>query len=399
MVRVLSVVPMPYVSGLQNMVLGFCNKFSGDIEQHFLLTRWSDGAFAKRLDEMAISYSYSWLGFFSRSLEPENLKMTLHGFSKVPRLYYDYAHLVKTFNPDLIYMANYHELLLLWPMLHLLCRPVVCHMADPAPSQPFYQSVARMYDPLVTRYVAISQSVRERLVALGIDQSKIELLHPGIDLTQMLYRRPRTTLFTRRQNWPKDVVIIGMSGQMIMEKGHEDLIDAARLICAEIPQAHIVIGGKPVQPLFSELQARVQTYRIEDRVAFVGWQPDISDFCAAIDIAVMPSRQEEGFGLVAAEALATGVPVVATRSGGLLDIIQHGVNGLLVEKGQPIQLANALRLLVQSPDLRRHMGRCGRQRVEETFDIGKQVQRLEQTLQQVGALHKYGRRFIADVPK
>jgi glycosyltransferase involved in cell wall biosynthesis len=371
---------MPYISGLQNMILDFFGGFSDLIEPHFLLTHWSNGDFARRLDKLGIPYSHSWLGFFSRSLQLEHVRMTLHCASKLLTLYTDYLRLVRTFNPDIIYMANYHELLLLWPVLKLTRLPIVCHMADPAPAWPFYKACATLYDPLVTRYVAISTSVRERMIALGIATSKITLLHPGIELSQIPLRRPRTDLFTMRYGWPSDAVIIGITGQMLAAKGHEDLIEAARLICAEEPRARFVVGGKLEGRFYQSLNERITAHNITERVVFTGWQPNVSDFFAGIDIAAVPSRQEEGFGLVAIEAMATGVPVVATESGGLHDIVQHENNGLFVGKAQARQLAGALLLLIRSPELRGRLGAQSRRTVEEAFDLRKQVQLLERYL-------------------
>ncbi len=362
------------------MVLDFFGGFSDHIEPHFLLTHWSNGDFAKRLDHLGISYSYSWLGFFSRSLQPEHIRMTLNCTSKIPTLYMNYLHLVRAFNPDVIYMANYHELLLLWPTLRLTGRPIVCHMADPAPAKPFYRACAALYDQVVTRYIAISESVRERMIALGIAPSKIVMIHPGVDLSDLPQRRPRTDLFTMRYGWPTDAVIIGVTGQMLAAKGHEDLIEAARLICAEEPHAYIVIGGKTEGHFYQSLQERIAAYNFPDRVVFTGWQPSVSDFFAGIDIAVVPSRQEEGFGLVAIEALATGVPVVASDIGGLRDIVCHEGNGLLLRKAQPTQLAGALLLLIRSPELRDKLGNQGRRTVEAAFDLHKQGQLLERQL-------------------
>jgi glycosyltransferase involved in cell wall biosynthesis len=380
MLRVLSIVPMPYVSGLQNMILDFFGHVSPAIRSHFLLTRWSDGAFARRLDELDIAYSYSWLGFFSRSLRPQHLVMTLDGLSRLPILYFDYVRILRRFQPDLIYTANYHELLLLWPLFRLFRKPIVCHMADPAPAAPFYRRCADFYDQVVTRYIVISRSVGRRLAQLGIATEKMTLLHPGLDLTEQPMVRPRTELFIDKFHWPADSIIVGITGQMMPAKGHEDLLEAFHQL-QKMPSLRCVIGGKPVEPFYSRLQARIHELGLQERVAFSGWLAKVNDFFAGIDILVVPSRQEEGFGLVATEAMATGVPVVATRSGGLLDIVQDGRSGMLVDRQQPAQLANAIRLLAATPELRLAMGQSGRQRVVQAFDLGKQTASFEQILQ------------------
>src|SRR5205807_10523400 len=108
MLRVLAIVPCPTVFGLQIMTLRFFERLSGKIKSHFLVTRWTDGQFARRLDQLAIPYTYSWLGMFSRKLDRENFKMTLGCLTKLPRLYRDFLSLVRWFQPDVIYAGNYH---------------------------------------------------------------------------------------------------------------------------------------------------------------------------------------------------------------------------------------------------------------------------------------------------
>src|ERR1700682_799717 len=144
MLRVLAVVPSPCCFGLQNVTLSFFSRLSKQLTPLFLLTRWTDGEFARRLDELSIPHDSTWFGMFSRKLDWYNLKMTLHCASKLPRMYYDYVRTVRSFKPDLLYTANYHELLLLLPLLKVMDVPVVCHLHDPPPSAPFYRALFRV---------------------------------------------------------------------------------------------------------------------------------------------------------------------------------------------------------------------------------------------------------------
>jgi hypothetical protein len=100
MLKVLAIVPCPQVAGLQIMTLRFFERLSGKMHSHFVLTRWSDGEFSRRLDELSIPYTYSWLGMFSRKLDRRNLEMTISCVGKLPRLYWDFLSLVRSYKPN-----------------------------------------------------------------------------------------------------------------------------------------------------------------------------------------------------------------------------------------------------------------------------------------------------------
>ena len=98
MLKVLAIVPSGACFGLQNVTLSFFSHVSNQLKPIFLLTRWTDGEFAKSLDELHIPYEYSWMGMFSRKLDWNNLRMSLHCGSKLPRLYFDYLRLIDLSN-------------------------------------------------------------------------------------------------------------------------------------------------------------------------------------------------------------------------------------------------------------------------------------------------------------
>ncbi|MCC6356830.1 MAG: glycosyltransferase, partial [Verrucomicrobiae bacterium] len=162
--RVLAVVPTPYVFGLQVVTLDFFSRLREWADCHFLITRWNDGDFPRRLEAMSIPHTTSWLGMFSRKLDPENLRMTLECAYRAPQLYGCFWRLVREFRPDVIYTANNHELILLYPMLRLMRIPVVWHMHDPPPNIPFQRASFRVWRQPVTRFVTIAEDVRDRLV-------------------------------------------------------------------------------------------------------------------------------------------------------------------------------------------------------------------------------------------
>jgi glycosyltransferase involved in cell wall biosynthesis len=385
---VLAIIPSGYVYGLQNITLSLFERLSSRTESHFLITRWSDGEFARKLDSAAIPYTYSWLGMFSRRMDWRNLKMTIHCASKLPKLYYDFLRVLRTYRPDVIYAANYHELILLLPLLFFLKAPVVCHMHDPPPSSPFYKASFRLWGQVVNHFIAISRSVQTRMERLGVQSNRVSLLHNGIDLTQFECVEKRSDVFTLRYGWPSESVIVGMTGQMTTKKGHLDLLRAAQIVCRELSLVRFVIGGKELQPYYGQLKDYIKKNDLVERIALSGWQADVREFFAGIDVFAFPSRHEEGFGLVAGEAMATGLPVVTTPSGGAVEIVDDGKTGIVVPKESPPELARAICFLARSPATRELMGKEGRRRIELHFDVLEQARGLETILTKIAA--RYG---------
>jgi glycosyltransferase involved in cell wall biosynthesis len=119
---------------------------------------------------------------------------------------------------------------------------------------------------------------------------------------------------------------------------------------------------------------------LETRVRFSGWLPTPQEFFVAVDVLVLASRHDEGFGLVVAEAMERGVAVVATRSGGATEIVEDGSSGFLIEKKAPEEMAGRLLELAADDALRVRFAQAGRRRVEVNFNLEQQVKLFEEEL-------------------
>ncbi|HYI66728.1 MAG TPA: glycosyltransferase family 4 protein [Candidatus Limnocylindrales bacterium] len=183
--------------------------------------------------------------------------------------------------------------------------------------------------------------------------------------------------------------LVGMVGYMyptksrafreIGVKGHEVLIDAAALLVARLDDVHFVLVGDEFVgdgSYRAELEGRVKRLGLEGHVSFLGHRHDIARLTRAFDILVVPSMSESA-SYAAMQALLLERPVVGSRVGGIPDTVQHGETGMLVEPGSPQALAEGIAELLKSPSIREAMGRLGRRRVLERFDITKTVDDLE----------------------
>jgi glycosyltransferase involved in cell wall biosynthesis len=164
-----------------------------------------------------------------------------------------------------------------------------------------------------------------------------------------------------------------MVGRVNAWKGQDLLMDALDLLIleGEGPFTVTFVGGPPPgQPEWmTQLRERIEVSPLREVTTIVEFTSDISDYYARADLAVVPSREPEPFGRVAIEAMAASLPVVAAAHGGLNEIVDHKKTGFLVTPNDPRALADGLRSLLRSTDLRRQMGIAGRQRQLNMFSL------------------------------
>lgn len=175
-----------------------------------------------------------------------------------------------------------------------------------------------------------------------------------------------------RQAWetPDRPILIGLVGRLDSGKGQDALIEAAKFLYDEgVHNFRVVLVGEDTlnargtELILREMVAR---WKLEDVVIFAGFRSDVPEVMASFDICVMASVAET-FGRVIIEGMASGVPVVATGLGGVRDIVDHGVNGLVISKKDSRELADALRILIQNKDLRTQLAEAGLQKARTVY--------------------------------
>lgn len=164
--------------------------------------------------------------------------------------------------------------------------------------------------------------------------------------------------------------ILGTASRLVPLKGIVYLIRTMALLRAEFPDLRLEIAGSG--PERAALEEEIGGLGLADRVRFLGWQADLERVLAGWDVFVQPSLKE-GFPLAALEAMASGLPVVATSVGGLPELVENGRTGWLVPPADPGALADRLRKLLLNADERRAMGAAGRRRVRERFSVEQMV--------------------------
>jgi glycosyltransferase involved in cell wall biosynthesis len=212
--------------------------------------------------------------------------------------------------------------------------------------------------------LAVSKQVRDYLISKeGCSSERVEILTNAIDV-RAFTGRDSVKPTTRNPQAP----VIGAVGRLHPQKGYDTLLEAAEIVLKESPAARFkVVGGGE---LLQALSDKAERLGISEAVDFLGQrQPaEIPDVLAGFDVFVQASNWE-AFGIAIVEAMACGLPVVATEVEGVLDILDDGVNGFLVPPRDPKALAQRILSLLHDPELRRRIGGQARRKAESHFDI------------------------------
>jgi len=223
-----------------------------------------------------------------------------------------------------------------------------------------------------TALVAVSPQVRDDLVSLGVaPRESFAVVRLGIALEERVPARVDEGAAMRRLlGIGPERFTVGWVGRMTGVKRTDDVLLAlARLRERGVDACLCMVGDGPDR---DHVEHRARALGIARHCLFLGYQDDVSAFFAAFDAFVLPSANE-GTPVVAIEALAAQRPVVATRVGGVPDVVRDGVDGFLVEPGDVDALASALERLAGDPDLRARMGAAGRERVLPRYAVGRLV--------------------------
>jgi glycosyltransferase involved in cell wall biosynthesis len=230
--------------------------------------------------------------------------------------------------------------------------------------------------------IAVSQHTADHIVCEeGAPPDRVEVVLNGIDFSRLELSDPARRVPLRREWSVDDAYIVLVPGRLHPEKGHSYFFQALPLIRRQLsrPLVALIAGAGPFEAAYRE---EVRSLGCADMVKFLGFRRDVADLIAAADIVVLPSVAE-AFGLVVAEALYLGTPVVATLAGGIPEIVRDGIDGVLVPPADSRALAEAVGGLLNDPSRRARLAGAGRERVGERFGFERMVRAYEQTYEQV----------------
>jgi glycosyltransferase involved in cell wall biosynthesis len=243
---------------------------------------------------------------------------------------------------------------------------IIDHWHGFTPFNPKRRLICRVLGRVTDLSLAVSERVKEYLIKeIGLDPAKIRVVPNGVDLAALDGAQPRAVV-RRELGLPEEAKVIGLVGRLDhWGKGHKELFQAlADWPGPEGPQALIIGGGRRL----AEVQALAANLGLADKVHFLGTRSDVPDLLRALDVFVLPSYSE-GLSLALLEAMAGGLPVIATAVGGTPEVVSDGVTGLLIPPQDAGALTAALQRLLADPALAARLGANARREVQEKFSL------------------------------
>lgn len=279
------------------------------------------------------------------------------------------ARALRRHRTEVVISATEKDMRLSVPAARLLGIPVVVRRVAVLPFRKRLHP-RHLLDRMVDHFVANSHATRREMLrsAPWLPESGVTVIHNGIEVDRYLHAVPVDL------GLPPGAVAFGFVGRLDPEKGVAELGSAWPVIAGAVPGAHLVITGTGGDQ--SILRRKLAD---DPRVHWLGFRRDVPAILKALDVLLIPSRSE-AFGLVAAEAMAAGTPVVATQVGGIPEVVIQDEQGILVPPRDPGALARAGIALATDPERRKRMGHSGTERAARFFSRDRVMSEYEAVL-------------------
>jgi glycosyltransferase involved in cell wall biosynthesis len=284
-------------------------------------------------------------------------------FRLLPRL----VKIIQMRRPDLLHVHSRRGADVWGGLAALLThtRAVITRRVD----NPEPPCIARIKYGLYVKIIVISEEIRRVLISRTVPAGRIVCIPSGIDPGP--YERPCNPPWFRGifDLTPANRTV-GVVAQLIPRKGHRFLLEAAPAILTHFPETRFLFFGQG--PMRENLERLCHDKRITHAVRFTGFRKDMDRIFPCLDLVVHPATME-GLGVSLLEAASSGRAIVASRAGGIPEVVHHGENGLLVEPGNAGELIEAVSRLLRDPGLGARLGAAGRRLVEDRFSVAAMV--------------------------
>lgn len=249
-------------------------------------------------------------------------------------------------------------------------------------------------DRRIGRYLAISEAVAAGLQERGVSLARIRLVPSAVDAARFAaaaraqlgeavpappdmepnLREAQRERLRRELGLPAEAFLVGAAGALDASKGYDLLLKAASRACVEAPQLHVLVAGEG--PERARLEEETRLLGMGEHFRLLGRREDLPQLFAALDLFCMPSR-EEGLGSVVLEAFAAGLPVLASDAGGLAELVQPGITGRRVPRGNSRALALALLEALREPERNRELALAAYECARRQFGVERMVEAVE----------------------
>jgi len=236
--------------------------------------------------------------------------------------------------------------------------------------------IERLLALFSTRLIAISHSQEQDILKYKIGNlQKISCIPLGLELKPFLTSEKKKGVFRKELNIGEKIPLIGIIARLVPIKGHIYFFEAVKIVSQDFPSAKFIVIGDG--ELRKKLMDLVVDLEIDDKVIFCGFRKDLDNIYADLDVVVLSSLNE-GLPVSIIEALGAKKPVVATEVGGVKDLVEDKVTGVLVPKQDPQRLAQGIVYLLKKPEVAKIFGENGRKKVYPTFNYTRLVSNIEE---------------------
>ena len=289
--------------------------------------------------------------------------------------------IIKKFSPDVIHPHDYKT-----NFLTVLSRPRACISISTCHGYVAHDSKLNLYYKIdqfslkrMGHIVVVSEEIRSQVIKMGVEPRKVTLVHNGIDCK--MFNRTRGTSDAKSPlGFSQDRLLIGAVGRLSAEKGFHLLIAACENLIEAGHNIELAFLGEGDQR--QALGKQIAESKYSDRFHLLGYQADTISYFEAMDMYVLSSFSE-GLPNVVLEAMAMEVPVVATRVGGVPNLISDGIHGVLVDSGNVEALQQGIQRALQDETLRTSMVKNARERVENEFSFENRMAQVSQLYDQL----------------
>lgn len=311
----------------------------------------------------------------------QNYSFRLNGVNKI----YGIPKIINFLKANRIHIVHTHPGLISRFAAILAKVPVIISTWHGSPSK------VRLTMPIIDQYLArhttmfVANSFFTRIVnnaLVAIPERRSRVIYNGIDLERFGFRDAEQGR-QKRSEWgiPLEAMVISATGRLHPDKGHDVLVAAAEKVVKSEPRAYFVVAGDG--ECRKMLEARVSEMGISNKVRFIGAMDDVRPLLWASNLFVQPSSRREGFGLSLVEAMATGLPVVGTDLGGIPEIINAELNGLVAPPGNSSQLASQIMRLIKDAELSTRLSLNAQLTIIEKFDAKRMVSQYSNLYQEL----------------
>lgn len=365
--KILVIAGGTYVSGAEKVTLDVLEGFKENGHTvHCMVSGWNDGDFIGRIKKLQLPYTAIKLGWYYTTKIWWSVDSLVH----YPKAIWDFIQLKKKFKPDIVYTISFRQIVLLYPFFG---KNIIYHIHDPNSHSKQSKFFLQLINKKVKTYIAVSNFIKQDLIKCGLSENKIEVIYNGIEI------QPQA----RKQLSEQVILKIGIVGQVIRRKGHLIAVEALQHLIAANKKVQLIIVGVGDAAFTQEVQQKITDLQLNDYVVWKGFVREVEKIYEGLDIVIAPTQNEEPFGLMACEACMFGIPVIVANKGGLVEIIEEGINGYTFNANNAIELVDKISLLYGNIRLQQELGNAGKQKVAQQFSKQQMNKNLQLLIEQI----------------